>query len=160
MIARDVRGAEMHGKSRARCSAQCSSTRRRVARACAGSSQNREFQCGGVNLQRMMEGVAAEQRAFSRSGKLEDDVAGRVPGRGLDQHRVVDRVRAVEQHGLAGLDHRQHAVAIGAAALRVGVRRRVATRIAVFVLGAGEQVPGVRKVGTQRPSRSIVFQPT
>ena len=99
----------------------------------------------GVNLQRMMKGVAAEQRALPPILQLEDDMARRVAGGGLDQHRVVDRVRAVEQHRLAGLDHRQHAVAIGAAALRVGVRRGVATRIAVFVLGTGEQILGVRK---------------
>ena len=99
----------------------------------------------GVNLQRMMQGVAAEQRALPPILQLEDDMARGVAGGGLDEHRVVDRVRAVEQHRLAGLDHRQHAVAIGAAALRVGVRRGVATRVAVF--------------GIQRPSRSIVFQP-
>ena len=34
------------GKSSALCSAQCSSTRRRVPRASSGSSQKREFQCG------------------------------------------------------------------------------------------------------------------
>ena len=68
-----------------------------------------------------------------------------VAGGRLDHHRIVDRVRAVEQNRLPGLDHRQHAVAVGAAALRVGVRRGVATRIAVFVLGPGEQILGVRK---------------
>src|ERR1700730_15147817 len=43
-----------------------------------------------VDLQGMMHGVAAEQRAFSTIGELEDDVARRMSGRGLDQERVLD----------------------------------------------------------------------
>ena len=60
---------------------------------------------------------------------------GVCPGAGSTSMRVVDGVHAVEQDRLAGFDHRQHAVAIGAAALRVGICRRIAPRIAVLVLG-------------------------
>ena len=122
-----MRGAEMHGKEQGAVlgtvlqhpAARGTGLLRQLAKS--------RVPIRRVNLQRMMEGVAAEQRAFPLIYKLEDNVAGRVSGRGLDQHRVVDRVRAVEQQGLAGLDHRQHAVPIGAAALRVGVRRGVNT---------------------------------
>ena len=155
-----MRGAEMHGKEQG---AVLGAVLQHPA--AGGARLRRELAkprvpVRRVNLQRVMEGVAAEQRAFSPVGKLEDDVARRVPGRGLDQHRVVDRVRAVEQYGLAGLDHRQHAVAIGAPALRVasaaGLRRG-----SPYSSSAREnRYLAFGKVGTQRPSRSIVFQPT
>src|SRR4051794_40255181 len=57
----------------------------------------------GVNLQRMMKSVAAEQCALPPIVQLEDDMARGVAGGRLDHHRVVDRMRAVEQHRLAGL---------------------------------------------------------
>ena len=72
-------------------------------------------------------------------------MARRMAGRGLDQHGVIDRMLALEQDRLSGFDHRQDAVAIRDAALRVCIRRRIAARVAVIVLLAREQVFGIWK---------------
>jgi hypothetical protein len=65
-MARDMRGAEVHGEEQRPVLGAVLQHRRRVARASSGSSQKREFQCGRVNLQGMMHDVAAEQRALAR----------------------------------------------------------------------------------------------
>jgi hypothetical protein len=104
--------------------------------------------------------TSPQNSARSPVSQLEQDVARRVPGRRLDHKRVVDGMHAVEQDRLAGLDHRQHAVAIGTAALRIGIRRGLRRGSPYSFSIRENRYLAFGKVGTQRPSRSIVFQPT
>ena len=157
---RDMRCPEMAGKKqRVAIGALLQQAPARAARLIRKLAETR-VQLWLIDLQRMMDGVAAEQRALPLVLEVENNMAGGVSGGRLDHDRVLDGVAAVEQKCLAGFDHREHAVAIGAAALRVAIRRRIAPRIPVLVLDPRKQVAGVWNVGTQRPSRSSVFQPT
>src|SRR5262245_62444579 len=80
-------------------------------------------------LQRMMQDVAQEHCAAGRIGQPQRNMARRVAGCRDDRQAVFDRMVAVDQNRLTSLDDRQDAVAIGTAALKVGVRRRIASRI-------------------------------
>src|SRR6516225_2810099 len=85
------------------------------------------------------------RRADAGIGEPNGDMTMCVTGRGNDRQDVVDRIVPVDENSLPSLDHRQHAVAIGAATLKVRVRRRIAARIADLVLNAREQIFSVRE---------------
>jgi hypothetical protein len=98
-----------------------------------------------VDLQRMVDDVAAEHATRSAPSELEQHMARCMARRGLHQQLVVDRVRPFEQARLPGLDHRQHAVAVADPAIRRLGQRRIPIRIPVVVFDAGEEILRVRK---------------
>src|SRR5262249_27731738 len=76
------------------------------------------------------------------SREPQPDLTARVPWRRPDRQFITDRVLAVDQNRLSGLDHWQDAVAIREAALNISLRW---ARIADLVLGSREKVFGIGK---------------
>src|SRR5262249_24592524 len=95
-----------------------------------------------MDLQRMMHHVAGEQCTAGGSREPQHDMPARVPWRRHDRQVIIDRVLAVDQNRLAGLDYWQDAVAIREAALNISLRW---ARIADLVLGSREKVFGIGK---------------
>jgi len=58
-----------------------------------------------VDLQRMVQRVTAKQSSVAAIGKFKDDMPDGVARSRLDQEAVINRVHAVNQMGLAVLDH-------------------------------------------------------
>src|SRR5262249_47046107 len=101
-----------------------------------------------MDLQRMMHHVAGEQCTAVGIGEPQRDMTARVPGRRHDRQAIIDRVLAVDQNRLAGLDYWQDAVAICEAAVELRLRSGIPARIADLVLGSRTKVFGVRNVGS------------
>ena len=97
-----------------------------------------------VDLQCVMDDVAAEDGASARIREPEQDMAGRMAGRSLDRQLGGDVVAVVDQHGLARLHHREHAVLVSHVT-RVGGHRRILPHVPVGVVGARKQVLCVRE---------------
>src|SRR3954466_12973779 len=64
-----------------------------------------------IDLQRMVNDVAAEEGGLALRLELDDEMSRRVAGRGLERQMLLKRLRAVDHVCEPGLDDRQHAVA-------------------------------------------------
>ena len=74
----------------------------------------REIPVGVIDLQQMVPDVADEGSALAFAFELEEHVAGRMAGRGVDLDEIIDAVRARDHVGLAVFEDRHHAFAEGA----------------------------------------------
>ena len=95
---------------------------------------------GLAALQRGVADVAREHRAFAFGRELDRHVARRVARREREGYLVVERVVVGHDVGLAGLDHREHAVVDAAVGIFLAA---LVDRDPVVVLGACEEVARV-----------------
>ena len=137
------------GASSAPDPAQSSSSLRRDCRAAILIEAGEAVPCRMIDLDGVMDRVAAEERLAALRRELDHHMPGRVAGRRLDRQMLLDRLRAVDHLRQPGLDHRQHAVAQRAMARRAFLRVAIELQ-EIIVVGLAEDVAA--RSGTSAPS--------